>query len=319
MTLRIANALVSYISYIKNMFWPKDLAIFYPYPDTISIWQTIAAFVLLVCVSVLLMWVLRDKRYLTVGWLWYIGTSIPIIGLVQTGLWPAMADRWMYIPFIGLFILITWGVADILPEWQYRKIALGASALTVLLALTVCTRLQLRHWRNSVTVFSNALAVAGESSQMYNNLGLALQLQGSVDEAINLYYKALELDPNHAKTHNNLANALRSQGNIDQAINHYYLALKTDPNFAEAHNNLGSTLLSQGKADQAISHFRRALQAKPDYANAHNNLANILLKQGNLDEAIEHYRRALKIESDNADIRKNLEAALKLKSERSPH
>jgi tetratricopeptide (TPR) repeat protein len=319
MSLRIENALVSYISYIKNMFWPRGLAIFYPYPDTIPIWQTIGALVLLVCVSILLMWVFRDKPYLSVGWLWYIGTSLPIIGLVQTGLWPAMADRWMYIPFIGLFILITWGVADIFSKWRYRKIALAASALSVLLALTVCTRLQLRHWRNSTTVFSNALAVGGQSSQMLNNLGLALQLEGSVDEAVKYYYKALEIDPNHAKTHNNLANALRSQGKIDQAINHYNLALKAFPDFAEAHNNLGSTLLSQGKIEQAISHFRRALQAKPDYVNAHNNLANILLKQGNLNKAIEHYRLALKIEPYNTYIRKNLKAALKLKSECSPH
>jgi tetratricopeptide (TPR) repeat protein len=318
-TLRIANALVSYVGYIKKMFWPRDLAIFYPYPDVIPVWQTMGALVLLLCVSVLLMWVLRSKRYLTVGWLWFIGTSIPVIGLVQAGLWPAMADRWMYVPFIGLFILISWGCADILTRWRYRRIALGASAMTILLALAVCTRLQLRHWRNSVTIFSHALAVAGENSPMHNNLGLALQLQGSVEEAINHYHRALELDPNHAEAHNNLGDALRLQGNLNQAISHYYQALKAKPNFAEAHNNLGNALLSQGKTDQAMSHFRRALQVKPDYAKAHNNLANILLSQGNVDEAIEHYHQALKIEPDNVDIRGNLEAAIKFKLQRSSH
>ena len=318
MMLRIANALVSYVRYMKNMFWPKDLAIFYPYPDTIAIWQTIGALLLLVCVSVLLMWVFRGKRYLAMGWLWYVGTCIPVIGLVQAGLWPAMADRWMYVPFIGLFILIAWGVADIAAKWRYRRIALGTSALMVLLALTVCTRLQLRHWRNSVTVFGHALAAAGGSSSMHNNLGLALQLQGSVDEAIEHYHQALEFDPNHAKAHNNLGNALLLQGDPNQAISHYQRALQVEPDFAEAHYNLGNMLQLQGKPEAAISHLRRALQVKPDYAKAHNNLANILLSQGNLDDAIKHYRQALKIEPDNKTIRNNLEAVLKFKSEQSP-
>lgn len=318
MTLRIANALVSYVRYIKNMFWPKDLAIFYPYPDIIPIWQAIVSLLLLVCVSVLLIWVFRSKRYLTMGWLWYVGTCIPVIGLVQAGLWPAMADRWMYVPFIGLFILVAWGGADILAKWRYRRIALGTSALMVLLALTVCTRLQLRHWRNSVTVFGHALVVAGGSSSMHNNLGLALRLQGSVDEAIEHYRQALEFDADYAKAHNNLGNALLLQGNLNQAISHYHRALQAEPDFAEAHYNLGNTLQSQGKLDAAISHFRRALQVKPDYANAHNNLANILLSQGNLDDAIEHYRQALKIEPDNAAMRSNLEAVLKFKLEHSP-
>jgi Flp pilus assembly protein TadD len=318
MMLRIENALVSYVSYIKNMFWPKDLAIFYPFPDSIPIWQTIVSLLLLVFVTVLLICVFRRKRYLTMGWLWYVGTCVPIIGLVQVGLWPAMADRWMYVPLIGLFIIISWGAADIGAKLRYRRMALSASALIVLAALTVCTRLQLRHWRNSVTVFSRALAVGGGSSSMHNNLGLALQLEGSVDEAIDHYHQALELDPNYAKAHNNLGNTLVLKGNPNEAISHYRLALEANPDFAEAHYNLGNMLQSQGEYEEAISHLRRALQIKPDYAKAHNNLANILLSQGNIDGAIEHYRQALKIEPNNKTIRNNLEIVLKFKSEQPP-
>ena len=318
MMLRIANALVSYVSYIKNMFWPKGLAIFYPYPDSIPIWQTIVSLLLLVFVTVLLIRLFRSKRYLTMGWLWYVGTCIPIIGLVQVGLWPAMADRWMYVPLIGLFIIISWGVGDIGAKWRYRRIALCTSGVILLFALTVCTRLQLRHWRNSVTVFGRALSAGGDSSIMHNNLGLALQLEGSVDEAIDHYHKALELDPNYAKAHNNLGNALVLQGNINQAISHYRLALEMEPDFAEAHYNLGNMLQSQGESEEAIKHLRRALQIKPDYASAHNNLANILLSQGSIDDAIEHYRQALKIEPNNKTIRNNLETVVKFKSEQSP-
>jgi tetratricopeptide (TPR) repeat protein len=316
MTLRIENALVSYINYLSNLFWPRNLAIFYPYPKSVPAWQTIGASAFLVCVTILLIWILRNKRYLTVGWLWFVGTSIPVSGLVQTGLWPAMADRFMYVPFIGLFIIISWGTADILAGRRYGKIALSVSALAILLALAVCARIQLCHWRNSVTVFSRALAVS-ESSTMHNNLGLALMLQGSADEAINHYRRTLELDPNFAKAYSNLGDAFKLQGNLNEAISNYYLALQADPDFAEAHNNLGNALNSLGKTDEAISHLRRAVELKPDYAKAHNNLANLLLTNGSSDEAIEHYRQALKLEPDNNDIRGNLEIAIKFRQEQS--
>ena len=311
MMLRTANALVSYVSYIGNMLWPQNLAVFYPYPDAIPMWQAIGALLLLVCVSALAIRTLRPMPYLGTGWLWYIGTLIPVIGLVQAGLWPARADRFAYVPLIGLFIIITWGLSDALVKWRYRKIALSASALIVLLALAICTRLQLRHWRNSVALFEHALAVTGSNSTMHNNLGFALQLQGKLDKAISHYYQALQAEPDHPEAHNNLGNALQSQGKLDEAIGHYRQALQAEPDFAEAHYNMGNMLQSQGNLDEAISHYRQALQVKPDYAKAHNNLANVLLKQGKFDEAVHHYRQALQAEPDNADIRYNLETVLK--------
>jgi Tfp pilus assembly protein PilF len=317
MVLRIKNALVCYVGYIRDMFWPKDLAIFYPYPEKVLVWKAVGALLFLVFVTVVFIWVLRQKRYLTTGWLWYIGTALPIIGLVQVGLWPAKADRWMYVPLIGLFIIVAWAAANILPKWRYRRMALGTSAITVIVVLAVCTRLQLRHWRNSVTIFGHALAIA-PSSTMHNNMGLALQLEGSIEEAISHYRQALHLDPDHVQAHNNIGTALKLQGKLEEAVAHYHQVLSRDPNYAEAHYNLAIALEAQGLSEDSAKHYRQALQTKPDYAKAHNNLANILLAQGKVDEALEHYRLAVKIAPDNAEIRRNLENALKFKSQHRP-
>lgn len=317
MVLRIKNALVCYVGYIGDMLWPKDLAIFYPYPERVVVWKAIGALLFLVFVTVVFIWVLRQKRYLATGWLWYIGTALPIIGLVQVGLWPAKADRWMYVPLIGLFIIVAWAAADILPKWRYRRMVLGTSAITVIVVLAVCTRLQLRHWRNSATVFGHALAVT-PSSTMHNNMGLALQLGGSIEEAISHYRQALHLDPNHMQAHNNIGITLKLQGKLEEAVAHYHQALSRQPDYAEAHYNLAIALEAQGLSEDSARHYRQALQTNPNYAKAHNNLANILLAQGKMDEALKHYRLAVRIAPDNAEIRRNLENTLKFKSQHRP-
>lgn len=317
MVLRIKNALVCYVGYIEDMFWPKNLAIFYPYPERVVVWKAIGALLFLVFVSVVFIWVLRQKRYLTTGWLWYIGTALPIIGLVQMGLWPAKADRWMYVPLIGLFIIVAWAAADILPKWRYRRMVLGTSAVTVIVVLAVCTRLQLRYWCNSLTVFSHALAVT-PSSTMHNNMGLALQMGGSIEEAISHYRQALHLDPNYVQAHNNIGTALKLQGKLEEAVAHYHQVLNREPNYAEAHYNLAIALEAQGLSEDSAKHYRQALQTKPNYAKAHNNLANILLAQGKVDEALKHYRLAVKIAPDDAEMRRNLETALEFKSQHRP-
>jgi tetratricopeptide (TPR) repeat protein len=233
-----------------------------------------------------------------VGWFWYMGILVPVIGLVQVGS-QAMADRYTYLPFIGLFIMIAWGLPDLLAKWRYRSVALVAAALAVLLALAVCTRLQLRHWRNNKALFEHAISVTGDSFVMNNNYANILNRIGQVENAIGYFYRALRIKSNSPEVHNNLANALGKLGRIDEAIKHFKKALELRPGFAQAHYNLAIALDKQGEIDEAIGEYRLALRFRPDNVDTLNNLGFALAKKGNFNEAIEHYRKALKLEPEN--------------------
>jgi hypothetical protein len=203
---RCTNALVSYVSYISKMVWPSRLAVFYPHPfNKLPIWQVVASALVLLAVSVAVLWFARRRKYLTVGWLWYLGILVPVIGLVQVGS-QAMADRYTYLPFIGLFIIIAWGLQELSANWRYRRIVLGASALAVLLALAICTRLQLRHWRNNRALFEHAISVTDDNFVMNNNYANVLKDMGQVEKAIEHFYRALRIRPNSPEIYNNLGN-----------------------------------------------------------------------------------------------------------------
>jgi tetratricopeptide (TPR) repeat protein len=312
---RIANTLVSYIKYIGKMIYPRRLAVLYPHPGhSLPLWQPMVCFMVLAVVSAGIIYAARRRRYLVVGWLWYVGTLVPVIGLVQVGM-QAMADRYTYLPIIGLFIIIAWGASELFGRWRLQKIVLGISAGIVLAVLLICTRVQVRYWHNDFTLYGHTLAVTRNNYTIHYNLGVALKSKGRVDEAISHYRKALQFKPNYADVHNNLGVALKSKGEVDEAISHYRKALQFEPGHASAHYNLGITLQLQGKLDEAISHYRKALQSKPDYANAHNNLGVALKSQDKLDEAISHYRKALQFEPDHASAHNNLGVALQLQGE----
>ena len=228
---RIANALVSYLSYIGKMIWPHPLAILYPYPGILSLWQVVGAGLVLVCVSV---WAVRASRkhpYLGVGWLWYLGTLVPVIGLVQVGV-QATADRYTYVPLIGLFIMIAWGVPDILAGWRYRKTVLAISAGVLLSILMPVTRLQIQKWHDPITIFTHTLKVTTRNYLIHNNLGVALADRGKNQEAMAHYTEALRINPNYAEAYNNLGNALARQGKKPEAIAYYKEALRIDPHYA---------------------------------------------------------------------------------------
>ena len=308
-TARIFNAFVSYISYIVKMILPHNLAVLYPHPGMPPVWQISGACLLLIFISFMAVKTVRRYPYFAVGWLWYLGTLVPVIGLVQVGS-QAMADRYTYIPLTGIFIIIAWGIPGLIAGWQYKKEGLAGVSATLLSILMVITWFQLRHWNNTITLFKHAINVTVNNSVAYNNLGNALKNQGKIPEAIKHYTEALRIRPNYAKAHNNLGNALKNQGKIPEAISHYYEALRINPDYAFAHYNLGNALKNQGKIPEAIKHYTEALRIRPNYAKAHNNLGNALADQGKIPESISHYYEALRIKPDDADAYYNLGNAL---------
>ncbi len=304
--IRIANAAVSYLTYIEKMFWPARLAAFYPHQtENLPLWYSAVAALLLLAVSI---WVLRSasrRKYLVFGWLWYLGTLVPVIGLVQVGSF-AMADRYTYVPLTGLFIIIAWGLNDLLISLPHRKIILSTSAFAALSALAICTHLQLRHWQNSVALFEHALNVTTDNDVMHSSLGLEFASQGNFEQALVHYRQALQINPRLAEAHHNMSVTLSSLGRYDEAAAQCRQAILLKPNYFKAYNSLGIVLSYQKKYDQALDCFNRALQIKPDFAEAHNNLGAALGLQGKTEQAVEHFQQALKIKSNYADAYYNL-------------
>jgi tetratricopeptide (TPR) repeat protein len=320
-SLRIANALVSYVSYIGKMIWPHHLALPYPHPGAIPSWQVVGAGLLLVCVSVLVVLWARKYPYLAVGWLWYLGTLVPVSGLVQVGS-HAMGDRYTYVPLIGLFVVIAWGVSDLLPRWRYRNVVLAVSTGIVLSVLMTKSWVQIRYWQNTMTLFKHTLSVTANNVKAHNNLGIALLRQGRLDEAFAHFAEALRMSPNNAALYYNLGLALLRQENFKEAIVHYFKAVEINPNLVEAHRDLGTALSRQGRFKEAIEHFSEALRIQPSNPDLHTSLGNLLLRQGRLDEAIAqlnkgnlnraigHFAESLRMKPDNAMAHNNMGNAL---------
>jgi tetratricopeptide (TPR) repeat protein len=306
MKLRIANGLVSYVAYLAKMAWPKDLAVYYPYPATVPLWHTVGAACVLTAVSAFIFRGWRKTPYLVTGWLWYLGTLVPVIGLKQHGLWPAMADRFAYVPLIGIFIMIAWGAPQLVERLSYRRIVLAFAAGIALSVFMILTWIQLHYWKNSSALFQHAVKVTSNNHLAHNNLGNVLARQGKTEEAIDHYARALQIRPYFPNAHNNLGKALARQGKTAEAIGHYLKALQVNPDLPEAHNNLANALTQQGKDQEAIDHYTKALQLKPNFAGAHNNLGNVLERQGRRNEALYHYSMAVQLKPDFGDAYFNL-------------
>ena len=278
MLLRMENALVSYVKYIGKIFWPHDMAIYYPFPEAIPPWQVLGAAAILTGTSVIVILLLKKTPYLTVGWLWFIGTLTPVIGIIQGGLWPEMADRWTYVPAIGIFIMIGWGGAAIVKKYSLPRSVAAILAIGILIPLAISARNQVAIWQNSITLFSHVLKVT----------------------------------KNNDVAHYNLAESLAKKGSPDQAIPHYEKALIINPRLANAHNNLGNILAKKGQIDEAGVRFRQALKIDPELTEVHNNLGNILMHNGRLDEALYHYEIVVYKEGRDSVTVKNREALLSL-------
>ena len=307
---RIGNALVAYAVYVGQMLYPAGLAVLYPHPGNhLSVWTIgLCGAVLSLITAGVWRW-RRQRPYLLVGWLWYLGMLLPVIGILQVGI-QARADRYTYLPHLGLYLMAAWGAVDWAGAARGRRVALATAAVLILTGLLVLARVQTRYWRDSISLWTHTLACTSGNFVAHYNLGSALVAQGNLDAAIPHCERAIQLNPAYVEAHNNLGLALAHYGKWNEAIAHYERAIQLNPDSAAAHHNLGLSLTQQGRLAEAVPHYERALQLNPDYAEAHNNLGLALARQEKLAEAIPHYERALQLSPDAAEAHCNLGAAL---------
>jgi tetratricopeptide (TPR) repeat protein len=270
---RISNALVSYLVYIRQLFWPVNLAVFYPHPENrLSPWEIAVGLVILIGVTTAAIVLRRNAPYLITGWLWYVGMLVPVIGLVQVG-WQGHADRYTYLPQIGLYIAITWATADLTTSWRHQRRALTTVSLITLGLLAWRASVQASYWRDSETLFTHALAVTSNNDVAENNLGIVYLRKGKLDEAIALLQAAVDLRPQNSPANENLAKALLQKGQVADALVHYRKLLELQPDNMEVHNIVGTVLLQQGHVREGVEEWQKVLVIEPDNGNAMNNLA----------------------------------------------
>jgi Flp pilus assembly protein TadD len=302
---RFANALVSYARYLGKTFWPVNLALPYPHPWHWPLQSVVAAGALVAVLCGLALWLGRKQPFVATGWFWFFGMLVPAIGLIQTGS-QAMADRFTYLPHIGLFLVVVWGAWGIFNRWRLPAIIAGGATAIILAACALRTVNQLQHWRNSETLFRHALAVTKNNYPAHNGLGVELAAQRRLEEAMEQYRLALAIRPAYGQALNNLGNLLVRQNRFEEAIDCLEKALANNSNPAEVHNNLANALAGSGRVDEAIEHFQEALRLQPNYAEVYNNFGNALAMKGRTDEAIQQYRKAIHYHPDLTSARCNL-------------
>ena len=301
---RIANAVVSYVRYLGKAFWPGGLAVFYPL-EKWPLEATVEAAVVVLGVSAWVVWRARRDPHLVVGWLWYLGVLIPVIGLVQVGN-QSMADRYTYLPLIGIFMMLAWSLPHGLEKRPIPRMIATACGVVVLIVCAVVSRRQVGYWQNSLTLYEHALAVTKHNHVAHFNLGVTLAKAGKVEDAAGQFEKALRIKPGNADVHYHLGLALALLGKGPEAVSHWEQALRIKPNQAIWHCNLGNVLFALRKVPEAIGHYEQALRIKPDYADAHYGLGLALEQTGKTQDAIRHYEQAMRIKPDAATVQNNL-------------
>jgi tetratricopeptide (TPR) repeat protein len=303
---RIINAFVAYIEYIVNMIWPVELAVLYPHPgNSLPLWKGVVAGLALVLITILVIRKAREIPYLAVGWLWYVVTLIPVIGIVQVGS-QAMADRYTYITLIGLFVIIAWGANDLLSKWLHREKSFGTLAAIILPILIVLTWKQVQYWENSFTLFKHAIKHTSNNFFMYNNLGKAYYDSGKYEEAIEKFKQTIEINPDDTMAYSNLGVAYNDSGKYEEAIEACKKAIWINPDYAKAHFNLAVAYGESGKYKKAIEACKKAIMIDPDYAMAYSNLGVAYGVLGMYKQAIEKFKQAIEINPDDAMAHSNL-------------
>jgi tetratricopeptide (TPR) repeat protein len=312
--VRIANALVSYIVYIAKTIWPINLAVLYPHPESLPLWQPLGAVLLLIAVTISVIRTAKRFPYLAMGWLWFAGTLVPVIGIVQAGS-QAMADRFTYMPLIGLFVMAAWGIPELLKKWQParfptpRKETLFTLSSLVLLPLFIVTRTQVGYWRNNIALYDHCLKVAGPSDIILCNRGVAHDELGNHRQAISDFDRAIEINPERAEAYIYRGIAFGKLGNDRQAISDFDRAIEIDPENADAHDNRGATYAKLGNHRQAISDYDRAVEIDPEFALAYIDRGASYRELGNHRQAISDFDRAIEINPKYADAYINRGAA----------
>lgn len=307
--VRLPNALVSYVLYLWKTVYPIGLSVYYPHAGQWPLWATLSAVGLLASVTIFAICWRKRYPYLIVGWLWYLTVLLPVIGLVQIGS-HSMADRYTYIPLIGIFVMLVWGVAAVWKSSRYKIPIQAGLSFLLIIVFVVISSFQLNHWRNGVVLARHTLDVIGKNSGTFNNLGNALARRGQTDDAILQYKEALQLKPDYPDALNNLGNALVQKGNITGAVSQYTEALRLDPGNVKVHFNIAVAFAILKRDQNAVSHYREVLIIKPDFVEAWNNLAIIYANQGDLNNAILHFRKALQINPHYKAAQDNLALAL---------
>ena len=307
---RLGNALVAYCRYLGKIFWPANLSIFYPFPGQPWPMGTVGlAALFLGAVTVAALVFGRKRSWLPVGWFWFIGTLVPVIGLVQVGE-QSLADRYEYIPSIGIFLLVAWGVGELLARTEFRVPAGAGIAGLVIFACAAATRQELGYWQNGETLFRRALAVTEPNCISLTALGEELAAQGHFDEAIPLLQQAIKLAPDYVEPRLSLGGAFLEIGRLDDAMSQFSEAVRAKPQNADAHNGLGIILSRTGHMNEAIAEYQAALKADPGYGSAHANLGAALAKMERWPEAISEFQLAVKFNPDNPDSHVNLGVCL---------
>lgn len=302
--LRLSNALVSYAKYFLLAFWPNDLAVYYPFAG-ISAWQIIGAAFLLIGITGFCFLQRRIRPYLIVGWLWFLGTLVPVIGLVQVG-GQSMADRYFYIPSIGLFIAVVFGLADIARSWRVAPLISGGIAAGVLIVLATLTNAQIQRWSDSFTLFEHTLAVTPPNLHIEYNLGMAMGAASRYDEAAAHFEKALQIDPNFYDGLVGMGVTRALQDRLPEAIEYYQTAIRSQPEAPKAHMQLAQALWKQNRDEAAVEEMRHALQFAPKDADIRADFGLALALAGRLPEAIEQLHAALRLNPNNAEVHNNL-------------
>jgi tetratricopeptide (TPR) repeat protein len=292
---RILNVFISYARYIYKLFWPQKLAVFYPLDyQKFALWQVAMCVLLLAAVTILVIYLRQKRKYLVTGWFWFAGTLIPVIGLVHIGL-QAYADRYTYIPYTGLFIMIAWGLPDILSKWKFRKTALGLSMAAALSILGFYAHRQAGFWKDNMTLFSHANEVTQDNYLAHQNLGAAYSNAGSYRESIEEYRRAIQIKANDSRPYFGLGIVYGKLGRGQEEIESYKQALKLEPDNVEAMLNLGAAYEKQGLYQEAAESYRQAIKIKMDYADAYFNLGIVYCKLGQYQDAAEACQKAIKI------------------------
>jgi len=250
--------------------------------------------------------VIKRKPFLFVGWFWFLGTLVPVLGLVQMGLWPAMADRWGYAPLVGLFIIIAWGVPDFLEDWRRKKVIMVSASSIIIFLLIVISWIQVGYWRDSVSLFEHAIDVTEDNAVAHNNLGAAYFDAGRKDDAILHFVEALKIQPGYAAAHRNLNKALDARADTNAAIENMQQLMKAYPGIAALHYNLGNLYRTSGQYDKAIFQYREALVHRPGFIQAINNQAGIYIATSDYSKAARLLKQIAAMQPDDTDIHVDL-------------